>query len=309
MAAAKKAAKAAKKSPGKSLVAWEERLANEAQIAVKTEESVGGGGRFISTKGGRLTYEGAEIPGNKMNVVVVDHIIEYVYYGDRYDSENPQSPLAFAFGRDEDDMRWHDNSIPEYAGELCKDSDILEWGSADTGKGKAAKQMRRLAVIPEDQLDNIEEADVAYIKVPVTSVKGWAGYVRQIGGTLSRPPLGVITEISLVPDSKTQFKMQFKLVETIDDADTFEALFAKKDVVATEIDFPYAPYDAEQEEKPKRQQGAGRKAGVQRKVAPQRGPQRSAGRAQERAEQAPARNAARGGGKAAKAAQGGKRKY
>ena len=265
------AKKAAAKKPGKAMVSWSEELAKRAQSAAAIEENVGSGGTFISLKGGRMTFNGAEVPGNKMNVVVLDHILEYTYYADGYDSDNPQPPDAYALGRDENTLRWHENSIPEYAGELCKDSDINQWGSAEKGKGKACKNQRRLALLPEDEAgdaETIEEATPAFLRIPVTSVKGWAGYVRQLEKTLQRPPLGVITEISVVPDAKTQFKLQFKLVEAIEDGDVIEALFAKAD--ATELDFPYAPRE-EEEEKPQRGKAGNRqqargKAGAQRPV-------------------------------------------
>lgn len=276
MATTKKTAavkKPAKKKPGKSMVSWNEELAKRAQIAAAIEENVGSGGSFISLKGGRLSYQGAEIPGNKMNVVVLDHILEYNYFEGRYDPDSPQSPAAYALGRDENTIRWHENSIPEYAGELCKDSDINQWGSADQGRGKACKNQRRLALLTEDLVEDaeaIEGAQPAFLKIPVTSVKGWAGYVRQLEKTLQRPPLGVITEISIVPDAKTQFKLQFKLVETIEDGDVIEALLAKADAI--EIDFAYPPpSDEEEDTRPARgkkpQQRA--KGGAQRKVVKQ----------------------------------------
>lgn len=257
---------AAKKKPGKSMVSWSEELAKRAQMAAGIEENVGSGGAFISLKGGRMTFQGAEVPGNKMNVVVLDHILEYTYYTDGYDADNPQPPDAYALGRDEDTLRWHENSIPEYAGELCKDSDINQWGSAEKGRGKACKNQRRLALITEDEaadVESIEESTPAFLRIPVTSVKGWAGYVRQLEKTLQRPPLGVITEISVVPDPKSQFKLQFKLVEAIDDGDVIEALMAKAD--NTELDFPYAPRE-EEEERPQRNVGKRAKGGAKRTV-------------------------------------------
>ena len=67
--------KAATKGSGgtKALAKWDERLAALAQVATRTEESTGGGGQFIGTRAGQLTFNGAAIPGNKMNVVVIDH--------------------------------------------------------------------------------------------------------------------------------------------------------------------------------------------------------------------------------------------
>lgn len=275
-AVAKKAP--AKKATGKSMVSWKEELAKRSALAAAIEENVGSGGAFISLKGGQMQYQGAAVPGNKMNVVVIDHILEYSFYEDGYDPDNPQPPSAYALGTDEKTIRWHENSIAEFdgepiAGELCKDSSINQWGSADKGKGKACKNQRRLALLTEDQVedaDTISEAQPAFLKVPVTSVKAWAGYVRQLDKSMQIPPLGVITEISVVPDPKTQFKLQFKLVEEIEDGDIIEALIAKAD--ATETDFPYPP-PSEEDEPPARAKKT-TKGGAKRSV--QKAPARKA---------------------------------
>jgi len=237
---------------GKQMQNWDAELAKLAEISAGIESHVGAGGNYIKTRGGHLEYNGGQIPQDKMNVIILDHVIEYVWYRDRYDPDDPQPPAAFAIGRDEEKLVWHENSDPEYAGQLCKDSDINQWGSADTGRGKACKNIRRLALLPEDALENVEAADPAFIKVPVTSVKAWAGYVRQLADTLKKPTLAVVTEIKLVPDAKTQFKMQFKLVGTIDDAETVGALIAKRQVVESALFAAYAPPEEDAPQRPAR---------------------------------------------------------
>jgi hypothetical protein len=70
-------------------------------------------------------------------------------------------------------------------------------------------------------------------------VKSWAGYVDQLNKALKRPPLGVITEVSLVKDEETQFKMRFKLVEAITDGDVLAALMARADQIESTLMNPY----------------------------------------------------------------------
>jgi len=248
--------KPATKKPGTAMQSWDEKLAKLAEISAGVEDSVNLGGNYISLKGGVFSYNGGTIPGNKMNVIVLDHVLENVYYEGRYDPDNPQSPVAFALGRDEETLRWHEDSDERYAGELCKDSDINQWGSADTGRGKAAKNLRRLALITEDSLEHIADADVAMLKIPVTSVKAWAGYVRSLADQLKRPPLAVVTEIGIIPDAKTQFKLTFKLIGTIDDGDTIGELIEKRDTVEQML---FAPY-VRQEAAPEPQRGRARAA-------------------------------------------------
>jgi hypothetical protein len=223
--------------PKQALVRWDEQLAKLATIATETEASVGGGA-FIQTAGGILKYKGAEVPGNEMNVVVLDHILENAFYAGAFDPGNPQSPVCFAFGRAEDDMRPHEKAT-QPQNETCAGCPQNEWGSADVGRGKACKNIRRLAVISEGDLEDIANAEVAFVKPAVTSIKGWAGYVRKVAEQYQRPPLGVITNIKLVPDAQTQFKMVFSTVSLIEDSAQLEALIEKNQTVSKEIDFPY----------------------------------------------------------------------
>lgn len=239
----------ATKKPGTSLVKWEEELAKQATVAAGMEANTGGG-KFFGLKSGVLSFDGTPMPKNEMAVIIVDHILETVYYEGRYDPDTPQSPAAFAFGRDAAEMRWHENSIPEYAGKLCSESDICEWGSAETGKGKAARETRRLAMIPAGNWDkqgrfnliddeaHFEKAPIGYMKLPVTSVVGYANFVKQLAGTLRRPPHGIITRVHVIPDEKSQFKVLFEPLDNVPD-EIMGIIMKRHEEAKTSIDFPY----------------------------------------------------------------------
>ena len=83
-----------------------------------------------------------------------------------------------------------------------------------------------------------EDAEVAYMKLPVTSVKGYASYVKGLTASLERPPHCVVTEVKVVPDSKTQFKVVFDALEKVPD-ELLPVLFDRHDEVKNLIDFPY----------------------------------------------------------------------
>ena len=220
-----------------ALTKYDAEMAKYAQMAKDTEKNVGGG-NFISTAGGRMRYKGAEIPGNKMNVIVVDHILENDFYKDAYDPDNVNPPDCYALGRDEDELAPHENSA-EPQNETCNGCPQNEWGTASVGKGKACGNRRRLALVTEGDMEDVGNADIAYLRLPVTSVRAWAGYVRQCADVLNKPPFAVVTEIEIVPDSKTQFKVQFNLVQEIDDGEALGALIALREKVEKEISFPY----------------------------------------------------------------------
>lgn len=258
------------KSTGKALVRWEEQLAKDADIAANMEANAGGG-QFFSLKSGVLSWQDAPLPDNQMAVIVLDHIFETVYYAGEYDKDNPQGPVAFAFGREEATLTWHKDSDPEFAGKLCKDSEVCQWGTAEKGRGKAAKETRRLALIPAgnfvngkfkllDDEQHYLDTPVGYMKLPVTSVKGFAGFVKQVAGALRRPPHGIITKVKVIPDGKDQFKVLFEPIQNVPD-ELMGAIMKRREEVMQVIDFPYQPN--EDREKP-----AGR--GAKGKAAPAR---------------------------------------
>ncbi len=237
------------------IVKWDEELAKQAEIAAGMEANTGGG-QFFSLKSGVLSWQDVPMANNQMAVVILDSILETTYYEGEYDPDMPQSPTAFAFGRDEKTLAWHENSDPKFAGKLCSESELCQWGSAERGRGKAARETRRLALIPAgtfnqmgkceiiDDEEHFASAAIGFMKLPVTSVKGYASFVKQVAGTLRRPPFGIFTKVKVIPDPKTQFKVLFEPIMNIPDELMGVIMTRHKEAVAT-IDFPYQPIDAE----------------------------------------------------------------
>lgn len=256
MATTKKAtaSKSTTTSKSTALVKWDEELAKQAEIAAGMEANTGGG-QFFSLRNGILSWQDASLPNNQMAVIILDSIFETAYYEGKYDPDTPQSPVAFAFGRDEKTMTWHENSDPEFAGKLCIESDVCQWGSADTGRGKAARETRRLAMIPAGSFNPVsgkfelfEEEEhfastaIGFMKLPVTSVKGYASFVKQVAGALRRPPFGIVTKVKVFPDPKTQFKVVFEPVMNIPD-ELMGTIMQRHEEAKSIIDFPYQPAD------------------------------------------------------------------
>lgn len=211
------------KATGTAVVAWDEELAKAAMEDSKMEESAAGG-TFFSLQGGQLSFGGQPIPENRMVAIVANHILENVYYEGDFDPNDPRPPTCYAFGRDEAEMQPHDEV---YEAELdqaesCAVCDHNKWGSSDKGRGKACRNTRRLALLPagsvnaagqfapETNPEVLSRMSLGIMKLPVTSVKGWATYVQQITNVMKRPVWAVYTKISIVPDRKTQFKVMFE---------------------------------------------------------------------------------------------------
>ena len=241
-----------KSSETSSIVRWDEELAKEAQTAAAMEANTGGG-KFLSVKGGVMQWNDSPVPGNKMAAIIVDHIFENVMYTEEYDADSPSAPACFAFGRDEKSMGPHQVVVDAGTAQEgpCSSCPMNVFGSADKGKGKACRNTRRLALIPAGQFgpgdkfkliddpEYYEKSDVAFFKIPVTSVKGFAAYVKQVAAALKRPPVGIVTRISVQPDPKTQFKVVFEAMSNVPDK-LMSVIMKRREEVKGTIDFPYS---------------------------------------------------------------------
>lgn len=232
----------AKKETGLAL--WNERLAELAKQTKKTASGIAAGGNFLSFKSGALSYQNASIAGNKMNVIIVDWILENQWYKSAYDANNPQTPDCYAFGRIRSEMAPNPEHVENPVSDQCHGCEKAQFGTADTGKGKACKECARLAVITEGDLDNLEDAEIALAKLPFFSATNLKAYVDQLLATYEKPPIAFITELSVTPDPKSQFRVNFKMIQEIDDPPAFEALWAKYEQAKLLIDAPYPKIEA-----------------------------------------------------------------
>lgn len=231
---------------------WDEELARQAAESAKMEESTSTGS-FFGLKSGVLAFNDSPLPNNEMAVIILDSVLENVYYEGKYDPDEPQGPVCFAFGRDEKDMHPHQVVIDNGSAcsEMCQGCDNNEWGSADTGRGKACRNTRRLAMIPAGKfeangkfkaftdIEHFESASIASMKLPVTSVKGYAAFVKQVTGALRRPPHAIFTKVKVVPDPSSQFKVTFEALSQVPD-NLMGVIMARHEEAMANIEQPYS---------------------------------------------------------------------
>lgn len=231
---------------------WEEELAAQAKAAAQQEANTGGGS-FFSTRAGVLSVDSQSLPNNEMAVLIVDGILENIWYPGTFDAEEMTPPACFAFARDEADMAPHlsvvQNGTAQHA--TCKGCDKNEFGSAETGKGKACSNRRRLALLPAGIFDkktgeyqpNLDsehygKTEVRYLKIPPTSIGAYAAYVKQLNAGLKRPPHGVFTKISLRPHAKKQFEVVFEALMPVPN-EVMGAVMERNKQERGLIEFPY----------------------------------------------------------------------
>lgn len=251
--ATKKAATAAaqptKQSKTTAMTVWQEEMAKAARAAAKENPVTEYTAARISTRGGVFTIDKENV-GTELDLVVIGAIWENGLYDGAYDPDHPRVPVCYAFSNPdmedpEEEMRPHESAENPQggAGGGCSGCEHNEFGSAATGRGKACKNTRRLALLTPDALESAEairEAEVRSMSVPVMSVASWSKFVQKVSDDFERPYWCVVVKAQLVPDPKSQFKVTFTFVELIDlDSEKFKALQEKHQEAIGMLSQPY----------------------------------------------------------------------
>jgi len=247
-------------SESTSVVNWQEQMANEARAVAKLERPQLA---QISTRSGIMSYMNQPIPGNVLECVVVSSIMENNLFTEAFDANSPRNPDCFSFSTTGIDMLPHEVVVDKRS-ETCKLCPNMAWGSSPTGsgKGKACKSIRKLAVIPIGALKEgaVGKAEVAVLRVPVTSVKHWSSYVNEIASVHARPSWGMITKISIKPHMTNQFEILFEAMGPIGES-LLPELHQKAMKALEQLMQPYEPNPEETVEQKEAKEAAAAKRG------------------------------------------------
>src|SRR5690606_15967785 len=146
------------------------------------------------------------------------------------------------------EMRPHPTA-PQPQHETCAGCPNNAWGSGDKGRGKACKNVNRLAVVPwNDDMtaEQLATAEISFAKLPVTSVKNFAAYINNLLQKTNRPPFAFITELLVERDAKTQFQVKFNTLGTLDKKLIPTVLTRVREVERVIVsDNPYPPVERE----------------------------------------------------------------
>lgn len=223
-----------------------EQLAAEAKdVAAHERPSVS----RIGLKSGILSYNGEVVKGNKLRVVALRSVAINTYYTTGFDADKPTNPSCFAISSMDtaEDMRPHPDVVHPVS-ETCATCPKMKWGSdidkdGKQRRGKACKESRRIILLPEDALESAEGvlgAELAMLKLPVTSVKVWGSFVNGLSATVGLPPHAVVTELSTQPDLKTQFKVTLTPVARIANKEVLDAVKKRFEVADLIANTPYS---------------------------------------------------------------------
>ena len=197
----------------------------------------------ISLRAGVMSYGGAPVAGNAMDVLVLATVFRNVFYAGRFDPNNIQNPNCFAISETDKDMAPHEN-VAEPVAESCATCPNHEWGSdPNGGRGKACKEGRRLVLMPASSLTDpeaVKTCELALMDLPVTSVKNWSNTANQLATANGLPYWAVVMRVEVRPDAKTQFKVLFSPVRVVENPDVLKALMERHKMA---VDVGLLPYD------------------------------------------------------------------
>lgn len=237
--------------PKYDIQTWKEKMAAVTQQAAASEAPKGG---FLSFKGGNMTYDDNPIPGNSLDVVVIDFLLENGIFREKYNPAKTASPMCYALGRVEEDLEPMEG-CEEPQSPKCGIADQEgccphnEWGSdPDGGRGKACKNSRRIAIMAADELtkgpEAIKKANVIMCKLPVTSIKNFSQFVNQCTKVLETHPFGVKARLSVKPHPTSLFQVHWTILDKIQGDDLMEALYNKHVSIKSQM---FQPYPANEE--------------------------------------------------------------
>jgi hypothetical protein len=258
-----------------AIAKYDEALAKFATEYADQEAGVGIG-QFFSIRGGQLSINDSRLPNDEMAAIIVDAVLENTYYEGDYDPDSPAPPTCYAFGRSEDEMAPNTDDVEEPEADTCSECPHNVYGSSDRGKGKACRNRRRLAIAPAGTLDKQGDLDlhdpevlqsepIAYLALPPTSLKPYAAYVKKLNATMKRPPFSVITKVSVVPDNKTQLRVNFELIDVLDE-EWLPAVIEMNESQRELIAFAYPKGDSYAEEEAPKPKARNKKTGTKTRI-------------------------------------------
>lgn len=229
------------------VVTWQEALRRKKLEQKMAAMGLSSGPKQISFQGGFIQIDGITPPNNEINGVILAFIGENAYYSGTWDPDNKRPPMCFALYSPTETMKPHPDAADPQS-PTCETCPHFKWGSGNGGKGKACKQIARVAFMagnPQED-DEVLASEVRFFKVPVTSVRNFTDYQGQIDTVNDKALFEVVTLVKPVPDKKTQFKLTFKAIGAVN-REVIGSLLERVDVAEKQIAYSYPKFEEEEE--------------------------------------------------------------
>jgi hypothetical protein len=236
---------------------WEERMLDQAKEDRANETS---GIPRINHKNGKLTIDGKAVKDNKLPHVIADFVFLKEFYTEAYDPDVKATPVCYAMGRDDKNMVPHE-AAPDKQAERCTGCPHNAFGTAEKGKGKRCKDVRRVLAAVAAPDSDLGTGEFRTYTIPPGSLKAWGQYLSKIPDIEPRYKnvRAVLTEMA-PQDEEAGYSLTFRALERIS-----REQVAQLQKRAAEMEpMLFAPYPVlSDEEKPKQ---AKRSAKASRKL-------------------------------------------
>lgn len=239
----------ATQGPGTAVVDRDAELKRQIATQQKMLGAISTSSKFLSFKSGQLLIDKTAVPGAKTQLIVLAVLAERAMHKNAYNPSVRQSPDCYAYAEldeegEQTEMMPHSESR-DPQNKQCHDCQWNKFRTALQGKGKRCRESLRIAVLPAGK--DMKKSDVWHARIPITSVPKFKELSDTILGS-GRLLHEVVVELSVVPDPKNQFVINWKPVHPVDPKDKqhveAKALSAQKNIA-----FPYPNFD-EEDEKP-----------------------------------------------------------
>lgn len=239
----------------KELVPYKNKLKEQAKELSTLEV---GELPFISLRGGLMSLNDIPLPGNQLVGIILDRVVENAYYEGAFDPDNPMPPKCWALGDKPSEMGppdFSDSPYFEAQADKCVECPKFIFGSSNTGRGKACKEKRRIALLKAgevkkvkrsyepfiyDTYEDYEEADILVLRLPVTSLKRFKEYVRSLSQNYGLHPMAFYSLIFVEPHPKYQFQVGFELIGEVPE-ELYPLLFKRQEEARQLLLQPFQP--------------------------------------------------------------------
>lgn len=203
-----------------SMEVIQKRLTDNLERQRRATEAMRTTGIYASFKNANFKIDGQPIPNNKANIRVLAAIGERAYYEGEYDADQTQIPVCYAL---DDDAPHEQSSSPQ--SDACEDCEHNKWGSAARGRGKACREGARVIFVAAGL--PLKSAPMVTAKIPVTSLKSVTNLTSRCSDA-GKMTGEFVTEILVVEDKKSFFKVHFELKELTPNMDMAGLLNAQE---------------------------------------------------------------------------------
>lgn len=230
-------------------------------------------GNTIGIRNSKFSYKG-DVIGRSMVSVIVDFVHSQTWYLEKFDPENPSPPSCHALSVSGDEMQPF-NESPEKQSDWCDGCPLDAWESADIGRGKACGQQYKLAVLAAGPGETLDNAELAVMTVPPTSLKNFDAYVKHLKKKFKRPPHGVLTRFAFDEEEEHPVLVfeDEKAVSNVEDAQSINGRRTEaRELLMTPPDFTQTAAPSKKKTAKKKRKKVAKKKATKKKAARKKAP-------------------------------------